>query len=372
MPAGGPVTGAGGATGGGVVTGADRVSTASPGAVTRAWRTGLHRRTVAVSVALASLTAALFVLALLLGAAGLTPAEVWSAFTGTASRSVRFVVLELRLPRALAAVLVGVCLGTAGAIFQSVLRNPLASPDVLGVTGSAAVAGVVGVLALNWSGLGLSLLAIAGGVSGALVIAALTWRRGISGMRLILVGVGVAAFAGAVISWLLTTSDLRDAASAYTWLVGSLNGTGWPVVAVTAGLAGLACLALVPQLRGLRALELGDDTATALGVRPERTRALVLLTAVVLAAVAVGAVGPLSFVALMAPQVARRLVGRTSLSLVASAAIGGALVTGSDLLAQYAIASVTLPAGVVTGVVGAPYLAWLLARNDSVRRPGGS
>ncbi|MFT4108379.1 FecCD family ABC transporter permease [Propionicimonas sp.] len=342
------------------------------GAVTRAWRSGLRRRTVAVSAVLVAVMLALFVLALLLGAAGLTPAEVWSAFTGTASRSVRFVVLELRLPRALAAVLVGVCLGLAGAVFQSVLRNPLASPDVLGVTGSAGAAGVWGVLALRWSGLSLSLLAIAGGVLGALLIAGITWRRGISGLRLVLVGVGVAAFAGALTSYLLTTSDLRDAASAYTWLVGSLNGIGWPVVAVTAGLATLAAVALVPQLRGLRALELGDDTATALGIRPDRTRALVLLTAVVLAAVAVGAAGPLSFVALMAPQVARRLVGRTSLSLVASAAIGGALVTGSDLLAQHAFPSVTLPAGVVTGVVGAPYLAWQLARNDSVRRPGGS
>lgn len=344
----------------------------APGAVTRSWRAGLRRRTVAVTAILLLLMLGVFVLALLLGAAGLTPGEVWAALTGRASRSVRFVVLELRLPRALAGVLVGMCLGLAGAVFQSVLHNPLASPDVLGVTGSAGVAGVWGVLVLRWSGLGLTLLAVGGGVAAALLIAALTWRRGIAGMRLVLVGVGVAAFAGAATSYLLTTSDVRDVAVAYAWLVGSLNGTGWPVVGVTAALAVAASIALVRQVRGLRALELGDDTAVALGVPADRTRAFLLLTAVVLAAVAVGAAGPLAFVALIAPQVARRLVGRTSLSLAASAAIGGALVTGSDLLAQYVLGSVTLPAGVVTGVIGAPYLAWLLARSDSVHRPGGS
>lgn len=347
-------------------------TSAASGSVTRAWRSRLRRRTVLVCGVLLVLMLALFVLALMLGAAGLSPAEVWSAFTGRASRTTRFVVLDLRLPRALAAVIVGMCLGLAGAVFQSVLRNPLASPDVLGITGGAGTAGVWGVLVLGWSGLRLSLVAIAGGVLAALVIALLTWRRGWHGMRMVLVGVGVAAFASAGTSYLLTTSELRDTAVAYTWLVGSLNGTTWPVVGVTGGLAVLAAGALAVQLRGVRALELGDATATALGIRSERTRALVLLTAVVLASVAVGASGPITFVALMAPQIARRLVGRTSLSLVASAAIGGTLVTGSDLLAQYVIPSVTLPVGVVTGVVGAPYLAWLIARNDSVRRPGGA
>lgn len=343
-----------------------------PGHVTRTWRHGLRRRTFVVCGVLLAAMLALFVVALLLGAAGLSPAEVWSAFTGRASRVTRFVVLDLRLPRAVCAVLVGVCLGLAGAVFQSVLHNPLASPDILGVTGGAGTAGVWGVLVLGWSGLGLASLAIGGGIIAALAIAVLSRRGGIAGLRLVLVGIGVAAFAGALTSYLLTRSDLRDASVAYTWLVGSLNGAAWPVVSVAATLAVLACAALVLQARGLRALELGDDAATALGIRPERARPLLLLTAVVLASVAVGASGPIAFVSLTAPQIARRLVGRTSLSLVASAAIGGVLVTGSDLLAQYLIPSVTLPAGVVTGAVGAPYLAWLLARNDSIGHPGGS
>jgi iron complex transport system permease protein len=352
---------------------AQAVPAAAPRAeVTREWRRRLRRRTALVCGVLLGAMLVLFVLALLLGAAGLAPAEVWSALTGRASRVVRFVVLDMRLPRALAGLVVGICLGLAGGVFQSVLRNPLASPDVLGVTGGAGAAGTWAVLVAGWSGLALSLAAVAGGIIAALVIAALTWRHGLHGLRLVLVGVGVAAFAGAATSYLLTTSDVRDAAVAYTWLVGSLNGVAWPVVAVTSLLAVLAAAALAVQRRSLRALELGDAAATALGVRADRTRALVLLTAVVLASVAVGAAGPISFVALMAPQLARRLVGRTSLSLTASAAIGGTLMTGSDLLAQYAIGSVPLPAGVVTGVVGAPYLAWLIARDDSVRRPGGT
>lgn len=338
--------------------------------VTAHWRRGLRRRTSAVAGVMAALAFGLFIAALMLGPAGLTPAEVVEALTGRGTRISNFVVLQNRLPRALAGALVGGLLGAAGAVFQAVLRNPLASPDIIGVTSSASVAGVAGVLLLGLSGLPLTLLVALGGVLGSLLVAWLTWQHGLIGMRLVLIGIGVSAFATAVTSYLLTKVATRDAAVAYTWLVGSLNGIGWPIVTVTAvaGVAALAALSL--QARGLRAIELGDATAAGLGINVERTRALVLLTAVVLTAVAVGAGGPIGFVALMAPQIARRLVGHTSVSLAASTAVGAALVVGADLIAQYLIGTVALPVGVVTGALGAPYLAWLLARNDS-RRSGG-
>jgi iron complex transport system permease protein len=339
------------------------------GSVARAWQRRRRRRAVLVGSAMFALMAVLFVVALLLGEAGLSVAQVGEALTGRADAITRFVVLELRLPRALAAALVGVCLGASGAVFQSVVRNPLASPDIVGVTAGAGAAGVVGVLVAGVSGLLLSLTVIGGGVLAAVVVLALTWRRGIQGTRLVLIGIGAAALATAITSYLLTRVDVRDASVAYTWLVGSLNGTDWPVVTITLVVGGLALVALGLQARRLRALELGDPTAAALGFRVERSRLLVLLTAVVLASVAVGASGPIGFVALMAPQIARRLLGRTSLSLTVSAAVGGALVSAADLVAQYAVPGISFPVGVVTGVIGAPYLALLLTRRS---RPGGT
>jgi iron complex transport system permease protein len=343
---------------------------AAAAGATRSWRAGLRRRTAVVCIALVAVAVALFVVALLLGEAGLSPLEVWQALTGQADRVTAYVVLDLRLPRALTAVIVGVCLGAAGAVFQSVIRNPLASPDIVGVTAGAGAAGVFGVLVLGISGLGLTGLVVAGGVLTAVVVAALTWRRGIVGGRLVLIGIGVAAFATALTSYLLTIVDIREAGAAYTWLVGSLAGADWPTASIAGASAVVGLLLLGAQARGLRALELGDDTAAALGFQVERTRGLTLLIGAVLAAVAVGASGPVGFVALMSPQIARRLVGRTSMSLVAAAATGAALVSAADLIAQYVVPTVSLPVGVVTGVIGAPYLAWLLARSRS--RSGGS
>jgi iron complex transport system permease protein len=329
----------------------------------RAFRLGLRRRTVVVSAVALLLVFCCFVISLLLGAAALTPAEVLDGLTGQGSQVVQFVVWDLRMPRAVAAIAVGLCLGASGAIFQAVVHNPLASPDIVGVTSGAGTAGVLGVLVFGLSGLALSFTVVLGGVTAAVLVASLAWRRGLQSTRLVLVGIGIAAVAVAFTSYLLTRTEVRDASVAYTWLVGSLSASAWPVVGWTCVLAFLAFVALQPQLRGLRALELGDATAAGLGFRVERTRILVLLTAVVLATVAVGAGGPIGFVALMAPQIARRMVGRTSLSLTAAAAAGALLVSASDLIAQYVVPSASLPVGVVTGAIGAPYLAWLLGSN---------
>ncbi|MET0590654.1 MAG: iron ABC transporter permease [Naasia sp.] len=338
-------------------------------ALARPLRRASGRRIGIVSGSAAGAVAVLFGVALLLGPAALSPGEVVEAVTGRAQPVVSFVVWELRMPRALAAVVVGACLGAAGAVFQSVLRNPLASPDVLGVTASAGAVGVAGVLGLAVSGIALTGLVAGGSIVAAVLIGILAWNRGLHGMRLILVGVGFSAFATAITGSVLTRAEIRDVSVAYTWLVGSLNGSSWAVVG-TSGLIALAVFGLLAlQARSLRGLEHDDSTAAALGVHVQRTRIGVLLTAVVLAAIAVGASGPIGFVALMAPQIARRLVGPGSISLVASAAVGAALVSAADLIAQYAIPGIPFPVGVVTGAIGAPYLAWLLTRSDPTR-PG--
>ena len=338
-----------------------------PPALARPLRRASARRVVIVSMVAAAVVVTLFAIALLLGPAALTLAEVIQAVLGRAGTVVSFVVWELRMPHALAAVVVGACLGASGAVFQSVLRNPLASPDVLGVTASAGTVGVAGVLLLGVSGVVLTGLVAGGAIVAAVLIGALAWHRGLHGMRLILVGVGFSAFATALTGTVLTRSEIRDVSVAYTWLVGSLSGSSWAVVA-TSGLSALAVfVVLALQVRSLRGLELDDATARALGLRVQRARVGVLLTAVVLAAIAVGASGPIGFVALMAPQIARRLVGPGSISLVASAAVGAAVVSAADLVAQYAIPGLPFPVGVVTGAIGAPYLAWLLTRSDPAR-----
>ncbi len=348
-----------------------RVAHPNSASTTHTLRNRLRLRTVAVCTVFFVLLAALFTVTLLLGEAGLTAREVFEAFTGQAAPVVQFVVLELRLPRAAAAALVGVCLGVAGAVFQSVLRNPLASPDIIGVTSGAAAAGIVGVLIFRLSGLSLMAVVVLGGILAAAVVGLLAWRHGMQGFRLVLIGIGVAAVCTAITSYMMTKVELRDATVAYTWLTGSLASVQVGAVTVAA-IGAAACLALLAlSTRKLRALELGDDTATGLGFHVEQDRVIVLALAVVLTALAVGVAGPISFVALMAPHIARRLVGGTSLSLAASAAVGGALVSGADLLAQYAIPGQAFPVGVVTGALGAPYLAWLLSRSSS-SRPGGN
>lgn len=271
-----------------------------------------------------------------------------------------FIVRELRLPRALTGALVGAALGLSGAITQTVARNPLASPDILGVT-SGASAAAVAVIVLGLGGLALPLVALLGGLGTAAVVLALAWRGGIEGYRLVLVGVGVGAVATAVTSWLLVLAEITDAARATVWLTGSLAGRGWEHV----GPVGVALAVLVPVALVLAfvlgALQLSDDTARGLGVRVDPARAALVVVAVALAAVATSSAGPIAFVALVVPQVCQRLVGAARPPLLASAVYGALLTVGADLVAR-TVFPVELPVGVVTAVIGAPYLLHLLVR----------
>jgi iron complex transport system permease protein len=294
--------------------------------------------------------------------------DVLRALVGAGEDTQRFIVLELRAPRIVVAVLVGVALGVSGALIQTFARNPLASPDVLGVTGGAAI-GAVAVIVLGGTttaggllgGLGLPAAALAGALLMALLVFGLTWRAGIDGYRLVLVGIGLSAMAQAVVNYLLTRSAIQDAAVANVWITGSLNGRGWDQALPLA----LALLVLLPAAlalsRVLGVLQFGDETARALGVRVPLAQAVTVVVAVALAAFAVSAAGPIQFVALVVPQIAVRLAGGSRPPLLTSGLLGALLVVASDLLARTVLPA-SFPVGVITAVVGAPYLLWLLVR----------
>lgn len=283
-----------------------------------------------------------------------------------------FIVMELRMPRALTGALVGAALGMSGALTQAIVRNPLASPDILGISAGATAAAVAvivlggtsGVVSGTLGSVGLPLAALAGGLTTAVVIYLLAYSQGIEGYRLILVGIAVNAVLQAIVWWLLTVGKVTDAARATVWLTGSLNARGWEhVKPVALALAILVPLALVLTFV-LGALQLGDDTARGLGVRVGRTRTFLLLVACGLAAVATASAGPILFVGLVAPQIAVRLAGTSRPPLLASMTIGAALVVGSDVIARTCFGSVELPVGIVTAILGAPFLLYLLARTS--------
>lgn len=318
-------------------------------------------RALAVGAGAALLAAGLGLVAVGSGDYPMGPADVLRTLAGGGTPAEQFIVQELRLPRLVTALLVGAALALAGTVFQSLVRNPLGSPDMLGFTQGASTGALV-VVVLGGSSLALAGAAVVGGLATGLVIYALAWRRGVHGFRLILVGIGVAAILTGVNGYLLTRAPLMDAARAVLWLTGSLDGRGWanagPLLVVTAVLAPLVLVGCGPALQ---MMELGDDTANALGVSVRRLRLVLLAAAVLLVSFAAAAAGPVSFVALVAPHVTKRLTRAPGPNLLPSMAVGAALLVGADLLAQRAFSGHQLPVGVVTGVIGGGYLVWLLA-----------
>ena len=297
---------------------------------------------------------------------GLT--DVLRTLVGLGEDTQEFIVLELRAPRIVVGALVGLALGVAGALFQTFARNPLASPDVLGITQGAS-AGAVAAIVLGGTaggsgllgGLGVPLAALLGALVTGLLLLVLAWRSGIDGYRMVLVGIALWAVAAAVTDWLLTRAEIYDAATAYVWITGSLNARTWgEAVPLLVALAVLLPAALATS-RALGVVQFGDDTARGLGVRLVPTQAVVVLLAVALTAAAVAAAGPISYVALIVPQVAVRLTGGARPPLLASGLLGAALVVGADLLTRTVLPQ-ALPVGVLTAAVGAPYLLWLLVR----------
>ncbi|CAL9579494.1 Ferric enterobactin transport system permease protein FepG [Streptomyces sp. enrichment culture] len=290
----------------------------------------------------------------------MSASDVLTTLVGQGDEGQEFIVTELRLPRVLVGLLVGASLGIGGSLFQSISRNPLGSPDILGL-GQGATAGALTVIVL-FSGTAnqVALGALAGGLITGTAIYVLAWKRGVHGYRLVLVGIGVSAVVTAVNGYLLTKSDIVDAARAVVWMTGSLDGRDWDQVWPLLALCAVLVPVVLANSRALRMTEMGDDISNALGVRVERLRLVLMLSAVLLTASATAAAGPVSFVALTAPQLARRLTRSPGPNLVASMCMGAALLVLADFVSQRAFGAEQLPVGVVTGVLGGVYLLWLL------------
>ncbi|MBY4130316.1 iron chelate uptake ABC transporter family permease subunit [Rhodococcus fascians] len=332
----------------------------------------LVRRPLMVIVTLLLAAALVLVMCINIGRGDfpLSIAQVLDVLLGGGSRIERFIVMDLRLPRSLTGLLVGAALGISGAITQSISRNALASPDILGITAGSSAAAVA-LIVLGGGGsftgllatLGLPLAALIGGVLTAIAIYTLAWKKGVDGFRLILVGIAVNAMLTAVIGWLLISADINDVTRAQVWLNGSLNGANWASVWPVAGAVVLVGGGTVIATFTLGALRLGDDNARSLGVRLQHSQAMMLLAAVALAAIATAAAGPIGFVALAAPQIALRVLRTPGPPIIASALLGGLLVVASDLIAR-TILPVELPVGIVTSALGGPFLLYLLVRSN--------
>ena len=326
-------------------------------------------RATGVAIGLSIALLVVFCVSISVGDFPIPLTDVVPAILGVGNDQSEFIVRDLRLPRALTGVLVGASFAVSGAIFQSLARNPLASPDIIGIDAGASAAAVFCIVVLSTSAGVTAFGALGGALVAALGIYVLAWKGGVSPYRLVLVGIGMAALLTSITQYLLTRAEIFEAQRAVVWLTGSLNGRGWEHVR-SIGIADVVLLPLLLALIGpLRALQLGDDSAKGLGVRVERSRLLLVLVAVALAALATAAAGPVIFVAFVSAPIARRLT-RAPLAVGSAALVGALLILLSDLVARRLFAPTELPVGVVTGVVGAPYLLWLLARANRVGRGG--
>lgn len=330
-------------------------------------RSRMRRRTL-LTVGIGVVVLGVVAASLMIGKTFYGPDEVIRVILGERVPGASFTVGELRLPRTVTAVLVGFAFGLAGAAFQTMLRNPLASPDIIGITWGASAAAVFGIVFLSLDDTAVSFLALGGSVVTALAIYLFANRRGFAGARLILIGIGVAAVMQSAVSYVLSRASNWELSTAMQWLAGSVNGATWDSVLPLA----IATAVLVPIVlagaRGLGTLRLGDDAAAALGVRVTLTRVTLIVAAVALLAFATAASGPVAFVAFMAGPIAARVLGPGGSLLVPAGLVGALLVLTADLVGQFAFGQ-RYPVGVITGALGAPFLIYLLARTA---RSGGS
>jgi iron complex transport system permease protein len=338
----------------------EEASTSAIPRVVDAVRRRTRRRFGVVVIATSLLALVTAVISLSIGDYPLTPDRLGATLWGSGTRIESYVVFQVRMPRLAMALLVGAALGTAGALLQSLLANPLASPDLLGISGGSGVAAVFALLVVGTTGPVLALAAFCGGlvVAVLLLLAGRTQLDG--GFRLILAGIGVSFLSAAVIDFLMVRAKVEEAQTALLWLTGSLSSTPWWQVVTVAAVFVLLSPVLFLAARALPISQLGAATASSLGVRLGAVRITVVVAAVLLTAVTCAFVGPISFVALCAPAIARTLLGRGAIGLGTSAIVGAALLTAADLVAQFAIPGLQVPVGVVTGAIGALFLLFLL------------
>lgn len=331
------------------------------------WSWTISLRGLIVTILIAALTLLGVLLSITTGTYELTMDEVLGGLLGTADRGTVLVVREWRLPRALLAALFGLVLGMSGAMFQSITRNPLGSPDIIGFSAGSYTGALVVLLVTGGGYFAIAPGALIGGVLTALAVFVLAYRGGVSGFRLIIVGIGISAMLAAVNTYLMLKASPEEQLTAGVWGSGSLNGvtvdTLVPVLIVLGVLLPLA-LMLSPRLR---VLEIGDDAAGSLGARPASTRLAAVVVGVGLVALVTAAAGPIAFIALVAPQIARRLTRSAGVGLLAAGVTGALLLVASDFLAQRLFAPMQLPVGIVTVSVGGIYFVWLLIRETRRR-----
>lgn len=331
-------------------------------------RLGRTRRRRWVIGSLLTLIALLFTLTLMLGQNYTSPVNVARVLLGEDVPGASFTVGQLRLPRAVLALLTGLSFGLGGAAFQTMLRNPLASPDIIGINLGASAAAVFAIVVLQTNGPAVSVFAVLAGLGVAMAIYGLSFKNGVAGTRLILIGIGVAAMLESFIAYTLSRAPAWNLQEAMRWLAGSLNGAqidqALPLLVSLILFGGL----LLARARDLDTLKLGDDTAAALGTNIAATRILVMIAGVGVIAVATAVAGPVSFVAFLSGSIAARLVRGNGSILFPAALVGAALVMLADYAGQFLLPN-RYPVGVVTGALGAPYLIYLIIR---VNRSGGS
>jgi iron complex transport system permease protein len=319
----------------------------------------LDVRSLLVGFVLVVLVLALALLAMVSGSYDIKVGQVFSALTGGESGLARDIIVNWRLPRVTATVVFGAALGVSGAIFQSSMRNPLASPDVIGFSSGSHTGALVVILVLNGGFLQVAGGALLGGMGTAALVYLLAYRRGVQGFRLIIVGIGVSAMLVSLNSWLILRADLDQALAAAAWSNGSLNGVGWNQV-VVGSVAIVVLLVFATSLSlPMRQMELGDDSAASHGVAIARTRPALMVVGVALTATVTAASGPIVFVSLVAPQIARRLTRTAGITLLPAACVGALLLGVADYVALH-VAPTPLPVGVITVMVGGGYLGYLL------------
>ena len=317
-------------------------------------------RAITVVASLLAGTLVIAVLAIGIGKYTVAPGDVLGLLMGTNTSFDRVVILEWRMPRMLMALLIGAALGVSGAIFQALTRNALGSPDIIGINSGAYTGALIVIAGIGGGYYAVVAGALVGGLVTAVVVYALSYRNGLAGYRLIVVGIAVSAVLNSVNQWIVIKLDFHVAVTASVWQQGTLNGLSWTQVlpmTVCLVMVAVMLIALGPQLP---VLQMGDDAAGALGVRPDRARLRYLVVGVGLVAVACAAAGPVSFVALAAPQIARRLTASPGVGLVPSAAMGAVLLLISDVIAQQLFSGSELPVGAVTVSLGGVYLVYRL------------
>jgi len=326
-------------------------------------RIHFERRTAILVGVLVALMLGLGLLGLCYGASWAPPGKVFAVLTGS-EHSV--VIRDWRLPRVLAGLVFGAALGVAGAIFQNLTRNPMGSPDVIGLDAGAYTGALIALTVLSGTSAQLAVGSVAGGLVVAAAIYLLSLETGFSGLRLVVIGIAVNAMVTAVNSWIVLRADLEVAIAAVGWSAGSLNGVGWEDLGIPFTVIAVLLALMTTRAHAMHQASLGDPIAVTTGVGLDRLRLLMVLVGVGCTATVTAVAGPIAFIALAAPQIGRRLAGAAGVPLLPAALTGAVLLQGADLLAQSLLAPVALPVGVVSTAIGGCYLIWLLTKE--VRR----